>query len=91
VREWDAPPPFVPTYPAAAAAPAKALTQTQCCIPCQPSISQIESNQPVVVQSQNIPRCEPALEITEEEMRLQMNLFSRTFDKVFFANAWEIY
>jgi hypothetical protein len=55
------------------------------------SRSQVRTTQPVAAQKENIPACEPALELTAENMRLQMNLFSRTFDKVFFANAWEIY
>jgi hypothetical protein len=43
------------------------------------------------MQKETIPKCAPALELTLEEMNMQMNLFSRTFDKIFFSNAWEIF
>jgi len=44
-----------------------------------------------LAQQSGLPACAPALELTQKELNLQMESFSRTFDKQFYANAWKIY
>jgi len=44
-----------------------------------------------LAQESGLPACAPALELTQKELDLQMESFSRTFDKQFYSNAWKIY
>ena len=43
------------------------------------------------VETDGIPECEQGLPVSDKSMRLYMNLFSRTFDKIFYSNAVDIF